>query len=134
MGVFDEIYKHNGWGFGSGHGSLPSVTKGYRKLLEDFIRENNIKSVVDYGCGDWQFSRLVDWGDASYTGVDVVPSVVEENTAKYGSDKITFKAIKPGAKPPKADLLIVKDVLQHLPNATVEKFIKEVLEKIRSKE
>ncbi len=52
MSIFDEIYNKNIWGFGSGHGSLPSVTKGYRKFLENFIKDNNIKSVVDYGCGD----------------------------------------------------------------------------------
>ena len=27
MGVFDDIYERNLWGFGSGHGSLPAVTK-----------------------------------------------------------------------------------------------------------
>src|SRR5690348_4696554 len=110
MGVFDEIYKHNGWGFGSGHGSLPSVTKSYRRFLEDFIRDNDIQSVVDYGCGDWQFSKLIKWGDVSYTGVDIVPSVIEDDTQKYGTDKIKFLAIKPGSTAlPKADLIVVKD-------------------------
>ena len=132
MSVFDEIYKNNSWGFGSGHGSLPAVTKGYRSLIETFIRENDIKSVVDYGSGDWQFSRLVNWGDVEYTGADIVPSLQEENTRKYGTDRIRFITVQRDASNiPKADLLISKDVLQHLPNNTVQEFINNVLPKFR---
>lgn len=128
MGVFDDIYKGNGWGFGSGHGSLPRVTKGYRAFLEMFIRENNIRSVVDVGCGDWQFSRLIKWGDATYTGMDIVPSVVETNQQKFGSDKISFEVIKAGqTNLPKGDLLLIKDVLQHMKTESVQEFIKKVL-------
>jgi SAM-dependent methyltransferase len=130
MGVFDEIYNHNGWGFGSGHGSLPSVTKGYRQFLEDFLRENNIKHVVDYGCGDWQFSRLIKWGDTHYTGLDIVPSVIDSNNANHARDGVNFSLLKPGStKMPKGDLLIIKDVLQHLPNEMIKEFIDKVLPK-----
>jgi SAM-dependent methyltransferase len=133
MGVFDEIYNSNTWGFGSGHGSLPAVTKGYRNYLEAFIRENDIKSIVDYGCGDWQFSKLVDWGDAKYTGVDIVPTVVERNNQLYGKENVRFIAIKPGAvhKVPKGDLLIVKDVLQHMTDEMVQDFLQNVVPKFK---
>lgn len=128
MGVFDDIYSGNGWGFGSGHGSLPRVTKGYRAYIENFLRENSIKSVVDFGSGDWQFSRLIDWGDAKYTGLDIVPSVVKNSQQQYGSKRINFKAIKPGQTDlPTADLLISKDVLQHMSDERVAEFIKKVL-------
>jgi SAM-dependent methyltransferase len=128
MGVFDDIYKGNGWGFGSGHGSLPRATKGYRAYLETFIRENNIKSVVDMGCGDWQFSHLIDWGGAQYTGLDIVPSVVEADRQKYGNGRTHFEVIKPGqTKLPRGDLLIVKDVLQHMPTKAVQKFVAQAL-------
>jgi len=43
------------------------VTGPYRTSLEDFIRANGVRSVLDYGCGDWQFSRLIDWQQAFYT-------------------------------------------------------------------
>ncbi|HEU4914156.1 MAG TPA: class I SAM-dependent methyltransferase [Candidatus Saccharimonadales bacterium] len=133
MGVFDEIYNSNTWGFGSGHGSLPSVTRGYRNYLETFIRENNIRSITDYGCGDWQFSKLIDWGDAKYTGVDIVSSVVERNNQLYGKNNVRFMTIKPDAihKIPKADLLIVKDVLQHLSDDMVHDFLHNVVPKFK---
>ena len=128
MGVFDDIYSGDGWGFGSGHGSLPRVTKGYRSYIEMFLRENDIKTVVDLGSGDWQFSRLINWGDAHYTGLDIVPSVIEKAEQTFGGPRITFQVVKPGQTTlPKADLLIVKDVLQHMSAEAIQTFIQKVL-------
>ncbi len=133
MGVFDDIYEKNHWGFGSGHGSLPEVTQSYRQFLESFIRENNIGTVVDVGCGDWQFSRLIDWGEATYLGVDVVDTVVQTNQQRFATERISFKTIQPGSNDaiPSGDLLIIKDVLQHLPDDDVHAFVRNVLPRFR---
>jgi SAM-dependent methyltransferase len=132
MSVFDNIYRRNLWGFGSGHGSLPRVTRGYRGFIEMFIRENRISSVVDVGCGDWQFSRLIDWGDASYLGVDLVPSVIDRNKRTFGTDRVSFATVAAGQTDfPRADLLIVKDVLQHMPTEAVQTFCAKVLPRYR---
>ena len=48
------------WGGHSGAGSLPFWTIGYRAMLENFIAMNEIKSIVDLGCGDWQFSKFMN--------------------------------------------------------------------------
>lgn len=132
MNVFEEIYKGNAWGFGSGHGSLPSVTKGYREFLQKFINSNNIKSVVDFGCGDWQFSKLINWGSVNYYGFEIIPDLVERNNKLYGKSNIKF-LITPDdySDLPDADLLIVKDVLQHFPNKEIKYFIKGVLKKYK---
>lgn len=132
MASFDEIYQKNLWGFGSGNGSLPSVTKSYRHFLEQFIAENNVTKVVDYGCGDWQFSRLIDWGQAAYTGLDVVEAVVAKNRRQFQTKKITFQTIEPGSTSlPKGDLLIVKDVLQHLSDREVKTFLAKVVPRFK---
>lgn len=55
---FEEIYATNEWGHGSGEGSLPVHTRGYVAFLQAFLAEKNITSVVDMGCGDWQFSGV----------------------------------------------------------------------------
>jgi len=128
MNVFEEIYKTNAWGFGSGHGSLPAVTKGYRQFLQAFIKENEIKSVVDYGAGDWQFSRFMDWTGVAYTGLETVPSLIKKNNQRYGKANIKFaRSPTNPSKMPKADLLVVKDVLQHLPTKTVKEFLHKAL-------
>lgn len=122
---FEEIYAKNEWLHGSGEGSLPQHTKGYARFLEKYVSENKIKSVVDMGCGDWQFSKDISWGDAKYHGFDVVPSVIERNTRIYSTGQVCFSLYSGDpAELPSADLLIVKDVLQHLSDATVHQALK----------
>ena len=113
--AFTQIYARNIWGSGSGDGSLPKHTKGYRRFLERFIRDKQIKSVVDYGCGDWQFSRLINWDGVRYLGLDIVDSLIEHNLKTYRKDNITFEVL--GGTPaqlPDAELIILKDVLSAL--------------------
>ena len=119
---FEQIYAGNEWGHGSGEGSLPEHNQGYVKFLEDFLVSHAVKTVVEMGCGDWQFSKDIRWGVARYQGFDVVPAVVSANQQRYARDGVIFTLY--GGDPaalPAADLLIVKDVLQHLNDATVQR-------------
>lgn len=121
---FENIYLNNLWEHGSGEGSLPIHTKGYANFLEYFLTTYNINSIVDMGCGDWQFSRFINWGDAMYLGYDVVQSVIETNKSQYESDKIIFNLYNGDPIDlPNADLIIAKDVLQHWSNNNIEKFL-----------
>jgi SAM-dependent methyltransferase len=122
--IFTEIYKNNVWG-GSGGGSSPEATKTFRSILEQFLNEKNIKTVVDFGCGDWSSTRLINWESIEYIGVDVVHSVIQENKKKYSSENIDFKEIagKEDVVNFSGDLLIVKDVLMHWCNGDVIEFI-----------
>jgi hypothetical protein len=117
--IFTHIYDRNIWG-GSGGGSTPENTVEYRALLQRFLKEKNIRSVVDYGCGDWSFSRLMDWSGVWYVGVDCVESVLKANRKKYQKPYINFHDTS--YKNP-ADLMILKDVLQHWDNASIVKFL-----------
>lgn len=128
--AFNNIYINKGWGTnekGEGHsgsGSTLANTKVYRAFLQDFLKTNNIKSVVDIGCGDWEFSKKINWAGINYTGYDVVQSVIRKNRKRFGSPSIKFvHADAVFLNIPKADLLICKDVLQHLPNADIQVMI-----------
>ena len=68
--IFDTNYRV---GFDSGLGSLVASTVTYRYTIESFIRLNNVHSVLDIGCGDWQFSKVIRWDnyDISYVGLDL---------------------------------------------------------------
>lgn len=116
---FKKIYQDNSWGYGSGVGSLPLNNIDYMKLVHTFLRANAIKSVVDFGCGDWQFSQFIGWGEASYHGVDVVEEVVERNRARFARGGVTFAKFEPGGDLPDCDLVLCKDVFQHLPNQDI---------------
>ncbi len=121
---FEEIYATSEWGKGSGEGSYVEHTKPYVRFLERFIRTNDVRSVVDMGCGDWQFSQTVNWQGARYQGFDIVESVVRENQSRFSSGTIEFFLYEgdPTALP-EADLLIAKDVLQHWSQDRVQAFL-----------
>jgi hypothetical protein len=121
---FEQIYATNKWGHGSGEGSLPEHTKGYVAFLQRFLLENGITSVVDMGCGDWQFSRTIQWGSIRYRGYDVVRSVIERNIEQYSAPNISFHLYSGNSEElPPADLLISKDVLQHLSDRAIAKVL-----------
>ena len=121
---FGRIYTQHDW-LGesqSGPGSDPVRTRAYRRLLRRILRRHRIRSVVDLGCGDWASSRLVDWSGTDYLGLDVVPEVVERCRATYARPGVRFEVLDlMTEEPPPADLLICKEVLQHLPNAAVHR-------------
>ncbi|HET9194728.1 MAG TPA: class I SAM-dependent methyltransferase [Vicinamibacterales bacterium] len=133
--TFNRIYEEGVWGRDvagkgtSGSGSSLEITRDYRAYLEEFIRTQRVRSIVDAGCGDWTFSSAIDWGGASYLGVDVASDVIEANRRKYEKRNVTFRVGDITEELPAADLLISKDVLQHLPDALVDKFIRNNLKK-----
>jgi SAM-dependent methyltransferase len=133
--TFNRIYAEGVWGRDvaktgtSGSGSTLEITRDYRAYLQDFIKTHRVTSIVDAGCGDWSFSRTIDWADASYLGVDIASDVIEAVRKKHEKDKITFRVGDITEELPAADLLISKDVLQHLSNALVQKFIKNNLKR-----
>lgn len=115
--VFTSIYQAKAWAENpSGEGSTPENTRLYRFFLQNFLKDHSIKNVVDLGSGDWGFSCLIDWTGIQYTGYDICKEMIERNQAQFGSKTINFiygNGLRENL--PKADLLICKDVLQHLP-------------------
>jgi len=131
--IFTNIYKSAEWGEnedGEGFSGLGSTLENalpYMQCLEKFIKENNVKSVVDLGCGDWTFSRFLNWDGIQYTGVDVVEFLVERNQQLFSDPNIRFvHADGAGFDLPEADLLICKDVLQHLSNEDIHAVINQL--------
>jgi SAM-dependent methyltransferase len=127
---FEDIYSAGGWGgLGSGPGSLRANARPYVEFVSDVLRRHRVSSVVDIGCGDWQMWPPQTFDDVeTYVGFDVVESVIEKNRALVGSVTREFHVADATQVPlPKADLLLCKEVLQHLPNAVVHRFLQTVL-------
>jgi len=59
----------------------------------------------------------------TYVGVDIVASVIDNNQREFGNDNFSFRKFLSLEDLPPADLLVCKDVLQHLPNATVKAYL-----------
>jgi SAM-dependent methyltransferase len=126
--IFTNIYENHLWGEeGSGGGSRIENAKPYVDFLQKFLCEKKITSVVDVGCGDWQFSKFINWKGIRYFGIDVVKYIIENNTQRFGSPTITFIHSDGISNDlPEADLMVCKEVLQHLTNADVFSLIKQL--------
>jgi len=132
--IFSRIYKNDKWTKGSGPGSTIENTVEYRKLLQDYFNDHRFRTIIDLGCGDFQFMKLINIpSNKTYKGIDVVHEVIEEDKKLYGKENVQFYFIndlydiKQGDKLFRGDLLIIKDVLMHLPNAKVQYFIDKIL-------
>ena len=130
--AFEQIYAKGLWatdpqGKGtSGGGSTLQATTLYRRFLQDFMAAYRIRSVVDAGCGDWEFSQALDWTGVDYLGVDIVPAVIEANKQRFEKPNIRFAVADIVREElPAADLLLVKDVMQHLSNADIARFARQ---------
>jgi hypothetical protein len=124
--IFGRIYSAGGWVHSSaqesrsGLGSSMVATSGLFEEIHNAMRKFECRSLVDVGCGDWNWmSReniLVD-----YTGIDVVPSVIGNN-AKHSRDNIRFlvcDVVK--ERPPEADMVLCREVLFHLSFADIKR-------------
>ncbi len=118
--TFSAIYAGDVWRGGSGAGSHPNNVLLYAAYVQHLVRRPGVRRIVDLGCGDWQFSKHLDFGASEYLGVDIVPTVIERNAARYASARIRFVRTDITAfEIPACDLLLCKDVLQHLSNVHV---------------
>jgi hypothetical protein len=123
--TFETVYKRNLWGgadgeFYSGQGSDPEVTASYCRFVRRFIQERNIKSVVDLGCGDFRVGQNLVVPGTVYTGIDIVPDLIERNTREFAAPNVSFRVINAiHETPPPADLCLIRQVLQHLSNEQI---------------
>lgn len=133
--IFTEIYETKRWSSGSGFGSLPCNTVEYRAFLERFMVDNEIKTILDIGCGDWQSSALIDWVARHYTGIDCVQSIIDTNIEKYSADNIRFIFCDIFTDldrlEPMHDLIILKDVLMHWPNERILSMLPQLAKRSR---
>ncbi len=130
---FTKIYKKNIWGSGSGTGSKMSRNnRKYIELLESIMDRYEINTICDVGCGDWEFSQHIDFGDRKYVGVDCVSHVVKEVQDKFGKTRpntqFMHKVIGDDFIPKGYDLIIIKDVIQHWTDEDIMNYFTQILD------
>jgi SAM-dependent methyltransferase len=123
--VFSPFYERGEWAEGRMWGSTLEFTKRYRAFLEQFLVEHDIRSVLDVGCGDWTFSRAIDWKGARYRGIDVVPQLIEQNRARFPGAEFFVGDGRLLEEHAGFDLLVMKDVLQHWSNDSIRSFLSQ---------
>ncbi len=116
--VFTDIYERHVWGDGSGGGSVPEHLPEYRALVESIVYMHNVKRVLDIGCGLGWLAASIDWQGAWYIGMDAVAAVAEQ-MKRHGPQGEVILGDALIAELPPADLVLLKEVTQHLDNASV---------------
>ena len=139
--IFTNVYESKIWGNNnnaeyngsSGGGSALDYNKNtYVPFLKKFIVDNNIKNVIDLGCGDFRCGKLIyDELDISYTGYDTYKKIIDYNSKQYSLPKFSFihldfcnnkESIIDG------DICILKDVIQHWSLIHIYEFLDYLVE------
>jgi SAM-dependent methyltransferase len=131
--TFQRIYRTKAWGdngkpFSSGNGSSGLASEHYSASVLEFIRDHQVNSVIDLGCGDFSVGRqIVEASNVLYTGVDVVPELVEYHKSSVHHPRVTFQCSDITSDPlPLADLCLIRQVLQHLSNKEIAEVLANV--------
>ena len=128
---FTRIHDLNLWGADqsrSGLGSEPDATLALRESLPRLLRRLRVGSVLDLPCGDggWLIDLLPP--DVRYTGIDIVPTLIERLQARYDEEperRFAVGDVLEGGLP-RADLVICRDLLVHLSLANVRTALRNI--------
>jgi SAM-dependent methyltransferase len=103
-----------GRGGNSGSGSYGRLALFKAEIINKFISDNDIHTVVEFGCGDGAQLKHADY--QHYTGVDVSWRAVELCRANFSHDpsKEFFHISEPEANTTRAELALSLDVIYHL--------------------
>lgn len=134
--IFEGIYLSHTWGGSSrsGPGSDPEHTVSYVDFVNEWLAQTpDCRQIVELGCGDWATTRLIKFlPDQAYLGLDIVPAAIDSNRARFEAPNVHFECCDFLSQvPPGGDLLLIKDVLQHLSNRSVQDFLEKVLPRYR---
>jgi len=129
--VFDDIYTKSTWGYKSGPGSDPFSARTWIDIVNFFIKTKEVSSILEIGCGDWRVGNRYNLNGVRYTGIDA-SSVIIEELQPFATDTIHFiNADAETYQFDHVDLILCKDVLQHLPNGSVAIIMRKILEHSR---
>lgn len=104
----------------SGYGSTVENSQVVQRALPELIRQLGAQTLLDAGCGDFNWMRLVDLAEIEYIGVDTVPELIREDQQKYGSERRRFiLADITKDRLPSADVVMCRHCLIHLTNKQV---------------
>jgi len=121
--AFTAIYERNLWGAGetvSGDGSTLESSASLRDILPRLLEELGAESLLDAGCGDFNWMKTVNLNGIRYIGVDVVEPLIRRNVELYASESRTFLMADITEDPlQNADIVLCRQCLIHLSNRQV---------------
>ena len=71
-------------GGNSGDGSYNKLAEFKAEIINEFLRQNDIDSVIEFGCGDGNQLRLINY--PSYVGYDISPKAISKCREIFKND------------------------------------------------
>ena len=129
--IFNIVYKDSIWGKSkhgigsSGGGSHDlNIISPYIKIINELLDKLNCKTIVDLGCGDFNIGKNFLNKCSYYIACDVSKLIIDFNKKKNLGKKVEFRELDICKnKLPNGDIAFVRQVLQHLPNSNIKKFV-----------
>ena len=127
--AFNRIYKESVWGHKSGSGSDPKNASPWIDLVNQYLERDDLHTLLDVGCGDGRLMAHYRLEGKQYLGVDVSSEVMKDNVERDG---VTFKVDDVmSMEIQETDLIIIKDVLQHLPIPYIQQIVPKLMSKAK---
>jgi len=136
---FTHIYKNNIWGknlenkFYSGSGAHnPRIIQPYIKSVKELLSQEELPTIIDLGCGDFNTGSNFVEKAKKYYAVDVFEDLIKLNKEKFRYSNLEF--IKKDITKddlPNGDFCIIRQVLQHLSNEDIILFLKNINNKYK---
>lgn len=132
--VFDKIYRDGDWGKDyqgnptSGSGShTNSIVTPYVSKVTELLQQMGNPSVVDLGCGDFNVGHQILPHAKHYTACDISQTILNRNKLKFLYDNLEFRHVNLASDElPSGDVAFVRQVLQHLSNDEISKFVAKI--------
>ncbi|MDO1502482.1 class I SAM-dependent methyltransferase [Winogradskyella maritima] len=130
----NQIYERHLWGgtdfdFYSGYGSHQfDIVNPYVESVIEFLKSHEQKlSICDLGCGDFNVGQHLVVYSKTYTAIDIVDDLIERNKQQFQDPKLEFQCLNIVEDDlPKSDIVILRQVLQHLSNAEIMKIVEKL--------
>ena len=132
--AMQQVYDMHLWGgndfdFYSGDGSHNlKIVEPYIDSITTFLKsQNNPLTVCDLGCGDFNIGKQLTKYAKYYIGIDIVENLIDRNKTLFKEDNLEFHCLNiVEDELPKADCIILRQVLQHLSNVEILKVVKKL--------
>ncbi|KAA1245008.1 class I SAM-dependent methyltransferase [Aquimarina sp. RZ0] len=132
--AMEQVYKMKLWGdnhsnFYSGAGSHhPEIVNPYIETLISFFTSfSTPMTVCDLGCGDFNVGKELVAYTEKYVAIDIVNDLIKYNKEKFKGDNLEFHCLDIAVDNlPCGDCALVRQVLQHLSNAEVQRIVNKL--------
>lgn len=96
----------------SGEGSYNELAEFKAEIVNQFVEQKNIKSVIEFGCGDGNQLKLCEY--PAYIGFDISPDAIDRCQNKFENDNTKDFRLISSYKNETSELTLSLDVIFHL--------------------